>query len=75
MSKQPEHVCRAPGCDRARRSWALTCLKCWKKVPQELKEKISEAGQETGLQGGIQRGVAAYAVISWLAGRQEELQL
>ncbi len=75
MSKDPEHVCRAPGCDRARESWALTCMKCWLKVPQELKDKLHEARHESGLQAGVKRGMAAYAVMSWLAGGQENLGL
>ena len=73
--KPPEHVCRAPGCERPRQPWAITCLKCWKKVPQELKDRIHEAKHENGLRSGIQRGLAAYAVINWLAGGQEEMKL
>lgn len=66
----PEHTCRVPQCTRARKEWALTCLPCWRRVPQELKDKLHDAGQDR-----IPRGLAAYAIISWSAGTQEEVKL
>jgi len=67
----PEYTCRAPSCKRARKEWALTCLECWQRVPQELKDKLHESGPH----GSIGRGLAAYAIINWLAGSQQELEL
>ncbi len=67
----PEFTCRNPSCKRARKEWALTCLECWQKVPQDLKDKLHEAGPR----GSVQRGVAAHAAIHYLAGAQEELKL
>ena len=71
MTLKPKHECRAAGCDRAREEWALTCRECWHKVPKDLQTKLFEAGPA----GSVERGLAAYAVISHLAGAQEELEL
>lgn len=67
----PKHTCRAPSCKRAREEWALTCRPCWRQVPDELKEKVTESHRL----GFVAKGIAAYAVIHWLALGQREMQL
>jgi len=64
-----KHVCRAPGCWRARREWALTCKDCWGKVPADLKEALSCYSP-----GTPERRAAAREILRWFVKPQRPLK-